>query len=199
MHRTQRFTGLEMFALFFQVERSTANPSHAFSRFSTGTRNTLEVSHSSDRNLRYELFTFFKTNYSANLMSVCLVHNQPLDVMEDLAIKVFSPVQNKNIPERIWPQNVFKNQQMRTKLFVVPVKDIYHVNLTFPMEDMCQYYASAPAGFVAQLIGHKGPGGLYSYLRRHGLAHHLVASCKTLARGFSFFVINVQLTDRGER
>ncbi len=37
----------------FQVERATANPSHAFSRFSTGTRQTLDLGNSSDRNLRY--------------------------------------------------------------------------------------------------------------------------------------------------
>ena len=132
-------------------------------------------------------------------MSVCLIHNKPLDVMEDIAKKTFLAVPNKNIPERIWPQIAFKNSQMRTKIYVVPIKDIYHVNLTFPMEDMCQYYSSAPDGYVAQLLGYKGPGGLFSFLRKHGLAHHLVASCKTLARGFSFFMITVQLTDRGER
>ncbi len=51
-----------------QVERSTSDPGHAFSRFTTGSRQTLEISHSSDRNLRYELFTFYKTNYSGNLV-----------------------------------------------------------------------------------------------------------------------------------
>ncbi len=47
--------------------------------------------------------------------------------------------------------------------------------------------------------GHKGQGGLFSYLRDQGLAHHVVASSKTLAKGFSFFMISVQLTEDGER
>ena len=181
------------------MERATANSNHAFSHFSTGTRHSLEVTEDADRNLRYELFTFFKTNYSANLMSVCLIHNKNLDDMEEMAKLYFLSIPNKNIPERIWPNNPFRNSQMRTKIYVVPIKDIYHVNLTFPMEDMCQFYASSPDGYVSQLIGYKGPGGLFSYLRRNGLAHHIVAGCKTLARGFSFFMITVQLTDRGER
>ena len=116
-----------------------------------------------------------------------------------MAKRFFLSIPNKNIPKRIWPNNAFRNNQMRTKIYVVPIKDIYHVNLTFPMEDTVQYYASAPDGYVAQLIGHKGPGGLFSYLRRNGFANHIVASSKMLARGFSFFMINIQLTDRGER
>ena len=86
---------------------------------------------------------------------------------------------------------------MRTKIFIVPVKDVCHVNLTFPMEDISAYYAAAPAGQVAQLIGHKGDGGLYAFLRQKGWAHQLVASHKTLGKGFSLFMISVQLTDQG--
>lgn len=48
---------------------------------------------------------------------------------------------------------------------MLPVKDIYHLNMTFPMEDFSQFYFSAPEGYVAQLLGHKGPGGLFSHLK----------------------------------
>ncbi len=47
---------------------------------------------------------------------------------------------------------------MKVKIFVVPVKEVRHLNLTFPCEDMSNYYSAAPDGFVAQLVGHKGPG-----------------------------------------
>ena len=33
---------------------------------------------------------------------------------------------------------------MRTKIFIVPAKDVRHVNLTFPIEDMCFYYTASP-------------------------------------------------------
>ncbi len=38
---------------------------------------------------RYELYSFFKTNYSANLMTVCIVHNEDLDQIEELAKEFF--------------------------------------------------------------------------------------------------------------
>ena len=55
--------------------------------------------------------------------------------------------------ETIWPSRPFKSSQMRQKIYVVPVKDIYHVNLTFPMEDLLDYYLAAPHVYLAQIIG----------------------------------------------
>ena len=55
--------------------------------------------------------------------------------------------------ETIWPSRPFKPSQMRQKIYVVPVKDIYHVNLTFPMEDLLDYYSAAPHAYLAQIIG----------------------------------------------
>ena len=43
-----------------QVERTTANPFHVFSHFSTGTRQTLTVEKGAERSLRYELFHFYR-------------------------------------------------------------------------------------------------------------------------------------------
>ena len=49
------------------------------------------------------------------------------------------------------------------------------------------------------MIGHKGKNGLYALLRSSGWAHHLVASHKSFAKGFSLFLISIQLTESGER
>ncbi len=73
--------------------------------------------------------------------------------MEELAKELLLSLPNKNVPERIWPNRPFKNSQMRVKIYVVPVKDVYHVNLTFPLEDISMHYMAAPGGYVAQLIG----------------------------------------------
>ena len=88
---------------------------------------------------------------------------------------------------------------MKSKVFIVPIKDIYHVNLTFPMEDFSAFYQSSPQGSVAQLVGYKGPNGLFAHLRQLGYAHHLIASWRSLAKGFSFFMVTVQMTESGER
>ncbi len=48
---------------------------------------------------------------------------------------------------------------------MVPVKDVYHVNLTFQLEDLRHEHRAGAEDYVAQLVGHKGPGGLFANLR----------------------------------
>lgn len=67
------------------------------------------------------------------------------------------------------------------------------------MEDLTGHYESSPASQVAQLIGHKGEGGLYSFLRGQGWAHQLVACHKSLGKGFSLFLVSIHLTETGEK
>ena len=69
-----------------QVERATSNPRHPFSHFTTGTRKTLNVDPKSNKNLKYEVFHFFKRQYSANLMSFCLIHNADIQKLEEIAV-----------------------------------------------------------------------------------------------------------------
>ena len=72
------------------------------------------------------------------------------------------------------------------------------VNKQLPLI-LITFFRSAPAGQVAQLIGHKGQNGLYALLRSKGWAHHLVATHKTFGKGFSLFLISVHLTESGEK
>ena len=77
-----------------QVERATANTRHPFCNFTTGTRKTLHVDPKSNKNLKYEVFNFFKRQYSANLMTVCIIHNADLQKIEEIAVgKFYSTMQ----------------------------------------------------------------------------------------------------------
>ena len=124
-----------------QVERATANPRHPFSHFTTGTRKTLNVDPKSNKNLKYEVFNFFKRQYSANLMSFCLIHNADLQKLEEIAVgrlsrnyivivmlisfaEKLSIIPNKNIPQTIWRAPVFRKDQLGLKLFIVPVREV---------------------------------------------------------------------------
>ncbi|CAB4059390.1 IDE [Lepeophtheirus salmonis] len=115
-----------------------------------------------------------QSNYSANLMTVCLIHSGSLDEMEESAQSLFSVIVNKNIPECIWPAKPFR--AMKSKTYIVPVKDILHLNMTFCLEDLSRFYSASPEGILAQLI----------------------ASHRCLASGFAFFLITVQLSPGNE-
>lgn len=54
-----------------------------------------------------------------------------------------------------------------------------------------------PGHYLSHLIGHEGPGSLLSALRSRGWCNSLVGGVRTGSKGFSFFGINVDLTEDG--
>lgn len=54
-----------------------------------------------------------------------------------------------------------------------------------------------PGHYLSHLISHKGVGSLLSYLKGQGWVNSLVSGQKPGAKGFAFFVVNVDLTEKG--
>lgn len=54
-----------------------------------------------------------------------------------------------------------------------------------------------PEAYLSHLIGHEGKGSILSELKSKGWSNSLLAGHNTLARGFGFFDIMVDLTQEG--
>ncbi|TRY55890.1 hypothetical protein DNTS_029134 [Danionella cerebrum] len=167
----------------FQLEKATGNPKHPFSKFGTGNKLTLETRPSQQGiDIRKELLKFHSTYYSSNLMALCVLGRETLDDLTAMVVKLFGEVENKSVPQ------FYK---------VVPIKDIRNLYVTFPIPDLQKYYKSNPGHYLGHLIGHEGPGSLLSELKAKGWVNTLVGGQKEGARGFMFFIINVDLTEEG--
>uniref|UniRef100_A0A8C4Z924 Insulin-degrading enzyme n=1 Tax=Gadus morhua TaxID=8049 RepID=A0A8C4Z924_GADMO len=170
----------------FQLEKATGNPDHPFSKFGTGNKLTLETRPSKEGvDIRQELLKFHSTYYSSNLMGLCVLGRESLEDLTSMVVKLFGEVENKN------------EQHLRQFYKVVPIKDIRNLYVTFPIPDLQQYYKSNPGHYLGHLIGHEGPGSLLSELKSKGWVNTLVGGQKEGARGFMFFIINVDLTEEG--
>jgi insulysin len=66
-----------------------------------------------------------------------------LDELQEMAEEMFSGVKNKNVETPEWPDHPFGPEQLQMRGFVVPVKDLRSLNVTFPIPDMRNYYKSA--------------------------------------------------------
>uniref|UniRef100_A0A8C9F4L4 Insulin-degrading enzyme n=1 Tax=Pavo cristatus TaxID=9049 RepID=A0A8C9F4L4_PAVCR len=155
----------------FQLEKATGNPNHPFSKFGTG---------------------LSENNYSS-IGVLC----KSLDELTSLVVKLFSEVENKNVPIPEFPEHPFQEEHLRQLYKVVPIKDIRNLYVTFPIPDLQKYYKSNPGHYLGHLIGHEGPGSLLSELKAKGWVYTLVGGQKEGARGFMFFIINVDLTEEG--
>ncbi|PSN57801.1 Insulin-degrading enzyme [Blattella germanica] len=181
-----------------QLEKSTAKKDHAFNKFGTGNKQTLDISPKENGiNVREELLKFHDTWYSSNIMALAVLGKESLDDLEKIVVELFSDVKNKSVTAPEWTDHPFGPEQLQMKGFIVPVKDLRNLNITFPIPDLHQYYKSGPGHYLSHLFGHEGPGSLLSVLRAKGWCNSLVGGARTGSRGFGFFGINVDLTEEG--
>ncbi|KAG7462728.1 hypothetical protein MATL_G00187840 [Megalops atlanticus] len=182
----------------FQLEKATGNANHPFSKFGTGNKLTLETRPTKEGiDVRQELLKFHSTYYSSNLMGLCVLGRESLDELTSMVVKLFGEVENKSVPIPEFPEHPFQEEHLRQFYKVVPIKDIRNLYVTFPIPDLQKYYKSNPGHYLGHLIGHEGPGSLLSELKAKGWVNTLVGGQKEGARGFMFFIINVDLTEEG--
>lgn len=181
-----------------QLEKATADLEHDFSKFGTGNKETLEtIPKEKGIVVRDALLQFHAKWYSSNIMALALLGKESLDELEAMVINLFTEVENKNVTVPEWTTHPFGPDQCRRLCYVVPVKDIRNLYITFPIPDLHPHYKTSPGHYLGHLIGHEGPGSLLSYLKGQGWVNSLVGGQKSGAKGFAFFVVNVDLTEEG--
>lgn len=127
-----------------QVNKALSDPNHPYSKFGTGNEKTLkEDPKQMGINVRDELLKFHDEWYSANIMCLSVYGKESLDELEAMIIPRFSEIVNKNVESPKWTEHPFLPEYYGTKILVVPVKDSRTLTLTFPTDDLDQYYKAS--------------------------------------------------------
>jgi insulysin len=82
---------------------------------------------------------------------------------------------------------------------VQTIMDFHAIEISFPIDEQTKHWRFKPGGYLANLIGHEGPGSLYSYLKERGWITSLSTGVQDLARGFATFKITLYLSQNGFR
>lgn len=181
-----------------QMERSHSNPRHDYAKFGTGNRRTLwDEPKKVGKDPRTELLDFHKKHYSAGVMSLCLVGRESLAELEEMVLSRFGAVENNGRERYHWTEHPWGEEQLGQRLDVIPVKELRSLHIAWPLPDQHPHWRSQPAGYVAHLLGHEGPGSLLSELKRRGWVSSLSAGPREAASGFAFFSLDVDLSEEG--
>ncbi|KAL5021570.1 hypothetical protein ScPMuIL_000725 [Solemya velum] len=181
-----------------QLARALSDPKHDFSKFGTGNNETLGTKPKElGLDVREELLKFHSNFYSSNLMGLCVLGKESLDEMTEMILPLFAGVENKNVAVPEWNDNPYRDTEVGTLCQVVPVKDIRNLAVTWSIPDLQPYYKSNPGHYLGHLIGHEGQGSLLSELKNRGWVNTLIGGQKHGAKGFMFFVVNVDLSEDG--
>jgi len=183
----------------FQLDKSLSQPDHDFGKFGTGNKETLEViPKSQGLDTRDELLAFHSKYYSSNIMGCCVVGKEDLDTLQKMVVPLMETVLDKKVGIPSWKEHPYTEKELKCVVRAVPVKDIREMSVLWPTPDMREHYKCNPGHYLGHLVGHEGPGSLLSELKARGWANTIVGGQRSGAKGFSFFNVAVDLTEKGE-
>ncbi|TKC52014.1 hypothetical protein EI555_005714 [Monodon monoceros] len=96
------------------ISDPTTDKSSAALDVHIGNKYTLETRPNQEGiDVRQELLKFHSTYYSSNLMAICVLGRESLDDLTDLVVKLFSEVENKNVPLPEFPEHPFQEEHLK--------------------------------------------------------------------------------------
>eukprot|EP01091_Cochliopodium_minus_P010546 TRINITY_DN2818_c1_g1_i2.p1 TRINITY_DN2818_c1_g1~~TRINITY_DN2818_c1_g1_i2.p1 ORF type:complete len:950 (+),score=301.19 TRINITY_DN2818_c1_g1_i2:340-3189(+) len=182
---------------FFHLQRTLSRKDHVYSKFSTGNLKTLStIPKEKGIDVRKRVIDFYEKHYSANVMKLAIIGNQDIEVMEKWVVEKFSPIVNKDVNPITWTDLPYSEKELQSIVYVVPVKDIRELKLSFQLPSMDSYLKEKPDSILSHLLGHESEGSILRHLREKGLATSLSSGCSTTPF-FSLFNVTVGLTEQG--
>jgi len=182
----------------FQLDKSLSSREHPYSKFGTGSYDTLwEKPVKAGRDVRAELIKFHDSHYSANRMKLVVLGRDSLDQLSEWVVEKFSAIKDKNLPAPVHGPDPYGKDQLTKIIRMKPVKDLRSLEIAFPFPDQDPVYETKPGSYLSHLIGHEGQGSVLSLLKKQGWVNSLSAGCSMGGSGFDFFRIAVDLTEDG--
>jgi len=177
------------------AQKQVMNPAHPASRFNIGSEQTL--ADRGEQSIRQELLEFYQQHYSANLMTLTVLGQEPLGQLEQWVRNKFSAVANSEQTELTIEQPQFKPEQLPARLNVSPIKDEHRVSLWFPLPAVKPHYTAKPVRYIAYVLGYEGKGSLLSLLKQKGWANSLWAGLGTDNDNEASLAVSIDLTPAG--
>ena len=166
-------------------------PDHPANHFNIGDRETLTgTTHD-------ELLNFYRTHYSAGIMTLAVMGQASLDQLEQWVRADFSAVENRHLPAIHFPPDYLTPKPALRLIRMEPLKDLRELSLEFPLTATREDYASKPTELIDYILGNEGPGSLLSQLKAEGLATAINAGIDARAPEFGSYSITVKLTAGG--
>jgi insulysin len=179
----------------WDVIRNLINPLHPASGFSVGNLGTFEDREG--QGVRDDLLSFYKSFYSANLMTLTVIGNQKLDDLQKMVESRFAQIPNRNkIIDENYP-SLFLPSVLPASLSIKPVKEFRQLRVIFPVPSYARHYQTKPWDYFAHLLGNESGGSLLALLKNLGWAESLRAGVLMQGRSDAMFEVSIGLTKSG--
>ncbi|MBD1583069.1 insulinase family protein [Pseudoalteromonas sp. S16_S37] len=169
---------------------------HPANRFLPGNLETLGDKEGSK--LHTETVDFYNRYYSANIMKVVMLSNEPLPEMAKKAKKHFSTIKNKQIEKPKVSAKLDFDKVGKKRIHYKPNEDVKQLKLDFTIENNRDQFAVKPNYFVTYLLSNEMAGSPAQVLKKEGLISELTASADPGIYGnYGALSVDINLTDKG--
>ncbi len=159
---------------FYAGIQQAFNPNSPYAKFSVGNLETL--ADRDNQSVRDDLLKFYKAYYSANLMTLVVLANEPLPVLKKWVTDKFSAIPNRNASKKLFTEPLLDQAQMAQQIDIVSLQEKRELTLIFPLPETQSNYLAKPNAYFQSLIGHEGEGSILALLKAKGWAEELSAS-----------------------
>ena len=179
----------------YYAMKQALNPEHPTSRFATGSLDTLKDPEG--KSIRDVMVEFYKTHYSANIMTLAVLGNEPIETLQTWVDERFSQVPNHDAQPLMPTVPLFTDGSLPADMVVKPIKNQKQLRIYFPMPPIREYSKTKPTQYIGYFIGHEGKGSLLSLLKNKGWAEALGAGTHSDNPDSAMFSISISLTEQG--
>lgn len=159
---------------FYAAIQQAFNPKSPYAKFSVGSLETL-----ADRDnqlVRDDLLSFYKANYSANLMTLVVLANEPLPTLKKWVTDKFSAIPNQQARKKVFNEPLLGTTQMAHQINIKSLQEKRELSLMFSLPETQSHYLAKPSIYFQSLLGHEGEGSILALLKEKGWADELSAS-----------------------
>ncbi|KAG5520158.1 hypothetical protein PMAC_001235 [Pneumocystis sp. 'macacae'] len=183
---------------FFQLEKTLSNPKSPYSKFGTGSYETLIIEPGKKgQNVMDALLKFHNQYYSSKLMKLVVFSKESLDELQTLVLKYFTDVPNKGTERPLFTEEPLTEKELGQQRWVKSTLDLLSLELVFPIKGFKKLYKTAPSSYFEYLLEHKATGSIYSLLKKNGWAIDIGVVKEYIVSDVEFFRIQIDLTDNG--
>lgn len=179
-----------------QLEKYLSDPNHPYSHFGTGNLNTLK--RSDIRNTTIELFDKF---YLAGNMKLVIYGKEISETLKSWAIKYFSKIQKMTTEMEHSIKDDYglpwKEEHSMKQIHVKTLKNMRRIYLTWLLPSMRPFFRTKPEHYFSHLMGHEGPGSIFSILHGKGWITELSCGVDCDTSSHSFLQMAMELTLEG--
>ena len=185
---------------FWFLLRTVADPESKFSNFNIGSSESLVKTPQANKvDIVQRVKDYYNNYYSANLMTLVLVDNRPVDEIEDLARKVFNNIPNKKRDELSYADfpKPFTGQFTNKLVQYVQLDPIKSLKFIFSVDSTRKHLFLKPYDYLTQLVLNRGKGSLFEVLKDQSLIEDISGGSILTTKEFEIYYIEADLTDEG--